>query len=294
VAEKSKDYTVKGTDGKDYSVTVVAAGEVNVTSVTPKTCGGTEPPIEPIDPVEPPAEGGTIPMSFDDPMFDGCEHTSDTVRLEHGQNLSNTSIEEYGDQQSVLCLGNNKLTKVRVKSRECIRITEDDLTIENAYLESKGEGEDHADTLQAYSPGTVGGSVTLINTHVRAFNQAATAGYFTADNWDGKIIHRNVLYQGGPFGLRAIADFDTTVEIYMDGVYFVGPFGYEMFSLEEYDDASMVIKQWRNVFEATIQNGKLVPGREITMPGKSQIAEFTRKAPPRPKRDASTGFTVPK
>lgn len=39
-----------------------------------------------------------------------------------------------------------------------------------------------------------------------AHTEAATAGYFTADDWGGDIVLENVIFNGGPWGLRSNAD----------------------------------------------------------------------------------------
>jgi hypothetical protein len=284
MATTTKDYTVEGTDGNDYKVTLTAdpSAHVEVASVTPLS--STEPPVEPPiePPVEPPAETGTIPMSFNDPMFDDMTEKTSCMTLSTGQNLSNHSIKENSGNPTVVSHGNNKITKLRVKSRECIRITDGDLTIENAYLEAQGTGDDHADTLQAYSP-HANGNVTLRNTHVRAFNEAATAGYFSADYWGGTITCENVIFQGGPYGFRVHADTGASLDISMKDVFFVGPFGYDAFLIGPYG-GTVTIHQWENVCHATIQNGKLVPGAAINKPSTAEMAAAASKAPPPPVR----------
>ena len=212
MATKTKEYNVTGTDGKVYSVTATASGEVNVTTVKPLSTDPIPPEPEP----GPEPETNTIPLSFDDPMFTGMTEKHSCVTLSSGQNLSNTSIEEQSGNPTVVSNGGNTLTKIRVRSRECIRITDSDLTIENAYLEAQGTGDDHADTLQAYSPGARG-SVTLRNVHVRAYTEAATAGYFSADYWSGTITCENVIFQGGPFGIRVHSDTDGHIDLSHEG-----------------------------------------------------------------------------
>jgi hypothetical protein len=233
-----------------------------------------EPPVEP--PIEPPAETGTIPITFNDPMFSGMTERTSKLTLNSGQNLTKTSIKEQSGDPSILCHGNNKITTCRVQSRECIRITDNALTVDGCYLEAKGSGSDHADTLQAYSPGARGASVTLKNTHVRAFNQSATAGYFTADNWGGTIIHNNVIYQGGPYGLRVISDPGCHIDVDLENVFFVGPFQYGKFAFQEYNGGTLTIRKWVNVRDATIQNGKLVPGNPINKPTGVELAEMSK------------------
>ncbi len=256
------------------------------------------PPTEVVEPppetVAPPATAsGTIPMSFDDPMFTGMTEKTSCVTVSSGQNLSNHSIKENSGNPTIVCHGNNKLSHIRVKSRECIRIVDNEVIIENAYLEAQGTGDDHADTLQAYCPGARGASVTLRNTHVRAHNDAATAGYFSADYWSGTIICENVIFQGGPYGIRVHSDTDGHIDLYMKDVFFVGPFGYDPFLFGEFG-GTVTIHQWENVRHATIENGKLVPGAAINNPSAAEMAAAASKAPPPPVRNASTGYAVAK
>ena len=107
--------------------------------------------------------------------------------------------------------------------------------------------------------------MTLRNVHVRAYNEAATAGFFSADYWSGTIICENVIFQGGPFGIRVHSDTDGHIDLYMKDVFFVGPFGYEPFLFGEYG-GTITIHLWENVRHATIENGKLVPGTAINQP----------------------------
>ena len=97
-------------------------------------------------------------------------------------------------------------------------------TYQNCYLEAKGVGDDHADVIQAYAPGARG-TIVLRNTHIRAYNQAATAGLWVADNWTGGIDIKDTIFQGGPYGLRFYSDVGGDVTLDMENVYFVGPFG---------------------------------------------------------------------
>jgi hypothetical protein len=229
-----------------------------------------------------PEPTGTIPMSFNDPIFTGMTEKTSALTLNNGQNLNKTSIKEQSGNPSITCNGTNRITTCRVQSRECVRITGGNLTIEDSYLEAKGTSNDHADTLQAYAPHAQG-SVTLKNTHVRAFNTAATAGYFSADFWGGTISCENVIFNGGPFGLRVHSDTGAHIDLSMKDVFFVGPFGYEPFLLGEYG-GSITITKWENVRHATIVDGKLVPGAVINKPSGVELEEMAKKAPPVPER----------
>ena len=106
-----------------------------------------------------------------------------------------------------------------------------DITISNSYIETTGQGSDHADGIQAYAPGSTG-NVTVTNTMIVAHSTAATAGMFIADGYSGTFTFDNVVFQGGPFGLRIAADTDD-IYVSLKDVYFVGPFMYDDFSLRK-------------------------------------------------------------
>ena len=123
-----------------------------------------------------------IPLSWNDPLFNGVTN-SGSVTLKNGGTLSYKSITDTGSMASVVGQGSFTLDHVRIDSREGVRIGGDgDITISNSYLESTGQGNDHADTIQAYSPGSTG-NVTITNTTIVAHNTAANAGIFIADDY---------------------------------------------------------------------------------------------------------------
>lgn len=209
-----------------------------------------------------------IPLSFYDPMFTGMEELTSMVTLSDGQNLTRKSfIHTNASPASILSLGNNEITYCRVDSNECVRVT-GNLSIDHCYLEATGEGDAHADTIQTYSPGERGVTLSITNSTVRAHTVAATAGLFVADDWGGDVVLENVVFHGGPFGLRLQAGTDAGASLVLSlkNVYFVGPFGFQPYSLEEYGDGTITIEQWDNVRHATIVDGVLVPGSLITSP----------------------------
>lgn len=204
-----------------------------------------------------------IPLSWNDSQFSGATSSS-SVRLQNGGTLSNTSITDTGSVASVVGSGSFTLNNVRVDSREGVRIGgSGDIKISNSYLEATGEGSDHADTIQAYAPGGTG-NVTITNTSIVAHNNAATAGMFVADDYAGSFTFDNVVFQGGPYGLRVHAD-ERDITLSLKDVYFVGPFGYDPFMFLE-AGGDIRITQWENVRTATIVNGELVPGALISPP----------------------------
>lgn len=215
-----------------------------------------------------PPPQNTIPMSFNDPMFTGMEELTSMVTLSNGQNLTRKSfVHMNASPASILSLGNNEVTYCRADSNECVRVT-GNLSISHCYLEATGEGEAHADTIQIYSPGERDATVTIENTQIVAHNVAATAGMFVADNWGGNLIYEDVIFNGGPFGCRLQAGFDAgaSLQTWFKNVYFVGPFGFQPFSFEEYGAGTITINQWDNVRHATIVDNVLIPGAIIPQP----------------------------
>ena len=135
-----------------------------------------------------------------------------------------------------------------------------DITISNSYIETTGQGSDHADGIQAYAPGSTG-NVTVTNTMIVSHSTAATAGMFIADGYSGTFTFDNVVFQGGPYGLRIAADTDD-IYVSMKDVYFIDT----KFLFEEVN-ANIHFTHWENVRSATIVNGELVPGPSLA-PGR--------------------------
>jgi hypothetical protein len=204
-----------------------------------------------------------IPLSWNDPMFSGVT-SSGSVVLRDGGTVSNKSITDSGDIASVLGYGSFTVDGVRINSTEGVRIGgSGDIVINNSYIETKGGSGDHADGIQAYDPGGTG-NVTITNTTIVSHNDNATAGMFIADDYNGTFTFNNVVFQGGPFGLRFAAD-DKDLTVALKDVYFVGPFEYNPLLFEKVN-ADIHITQWDNVRYATIVNGELVPGNLINAP----------------------------
>jgi hypothetical protein len=210
--------------------------------------------------------GGPIPMTFSDPMFVGMTESVSTVTLSSGQNLANRSIVENSGNSTIVCLGNNSVTLCRVNSRECVRLTTGNVTMDRCYFEATGVPSDHADTIQAFSPGATGGVITVTNSHIRAHNNDATAGYFTADSWGGTIVVRNCIFQGGPYGFRCHADAGCHINISFEDVFFVGPFAFDHTFISGVGGGTISIQKWSNVCNATIVGGAIVPGAAIPSP----------------------------
>jgi hypothetical protein len=203
------------------------------------------------------------PLSWNAPLFSGVTN-SGSVTLKNGGTLSNKSITDTGGIASVVGDGSFTLDDVRINSREGVRIGgSGDINISNSYIETTGQGDDHADGIQAYDPGGTG-NVTITNTTIVSHNTAANAGFFVADDYAGTFTFDNVVFEGGLYGLRLHAD-SRDIYVSLKDVYFVGPFTYAPLLLLEVN-GQIHITHWENVRSATIVNGELVPGALISPP----------------------------
>lgn len=208
-----------------------------------------------------PTQSDGPPLSFDDARFANIASRTTPINIANGGSLTGMSIVENSGAPSIVCQGSCTLTGVRVDSRECLRAVRGNLVISDSYLEATGSGDDHADVIQAYSPGS-NGTLTLRDTSIVAHNTAATAGIFVADNWKADLIDlENVMFKGGPFGLRLHADGYANSHLRMKNVCFVGPFGFNAMLIDGF-----IIDEWVNVNECVIQNGKLVATKSIARP----------------------------
>ena len=150
-------------------------------------------------------------------------------------------------------------TSGSMQGKVCALAGGGDITISNSYIETTGQGSDHADGIQAYAPGSTG-NVTVTNTMIVSHSTAATAGMFIADGYSGTFTFDNVVFQGGPYGLRIAADTDD-IYVSMKDVYFMDT----KFLFEEVN-ANIHFTHWENVRSATIVNGELVPGPLLSPP----------------------------
>ncbi|MGY3604052.1 MULTISPECIES: Ig-like domain-containing protein [unclassified Bradyrhizobium] len=209
----------------------------------------------------------TIPLSWNDPLFSGLTNSSATV-VQNGGTLSGFSTTDSGSIASVLLTGSANVDNIRVNSREGVRIGgSGDVTINDSYLQSAGVGSDHADTIQTYVGGGGKGNVTITNSTVVASLSSQNSGMFVADGYYGTFTFNNVVFEGGPVGLKIYADAGAGHDDYvaLSNVYFVGPFQYDPFLFKEVS-AKIHITQWDNVRYASIVNGQLVPGDLIPPP----------------------------
>ncbi len=248
----------KATDGKYYDLSFIMTEVQPIVVPEPTTPVPEVPVTETVTPT-------TIPLSYNDSRFSG-NATASSTRIANGGTLSNKSITDTGNTASIVTGDGATIKNCRVNSRESVRIGgSGTFTIDGCWLEAKGSGDDHADVIQAYSPGSKG-ALKVRNTTIRAYNQAATAGLFIADNWTGTIDLENVIFWGGPFGLRVHPDVGGDNTIRLKNVYFVGPFGYDPILFSNAGGHVNKIELWENVRSATIVNGKLIPGDVIPKP----------------------------
>src|SRR6478735_5807968 len=135
---------------------------------------------------------GTLPLSWNDALFGGVK-TSNAVTLKDGGTLSNVSITDTGSIASVVGNGSFTLDTVRINSQEGVRIGgSGNININNSYIETTGLAGDHADGIQAYSPGSTG-NVTITNSTIVSHNNNATSGMFIADSYSGTFTFNNVV-----------------------------------------------------------------------------------------------------
>lgn len=206
-------------------------------------------PVVPPD-IAPPPANLYFPFSFTDPVFTGMTSFTDTATLPDGAVSDHESYVESSGEPTLLCEGSATLRYVRVASRECVRLVKGAVSFDWCYLESAGldSEEDHADTIQVYSPGDVG-TWTLRNTTVRAHNEAATAGFFIADEHESHVICHTVLFWGGPFGFR-IHHEGKPCTVDFQNVFFVrDSFGYAPCMVDA------PITRWDNVYLCDLVDG---------------------------------------
>ncbi len=214
-----------------------------------------------------PVSAGTIPLSYNDARFRG-NAASDPVTIAAGGTLGNKSITLTGNIASIVTRDGAIIQTCRVNSRECVRIGgSGSFQIDNCYLEALGVGSDHADVIQAYSPGSRG-TLRVSNTAIVTHGVAANVGLFIADNWTGTIDLESVAFIGGGvnYGLRVHPDTGGDNIIKLKNVFFVPPFRYAPYLFGNYGGRKNFIQLWDNVCNATIVNGALVPGSVIPKP----------------------------
>lgn len=225
----------------------------------------------------------TFPLSFNDPMFTGMS-ASVEVNLSVGQDVSNKTFENNTDSVEILAQGNNDITLCRIRSREGIRCDNDETyNIDRCWIETYGllggpgpGDDDHADGLQMGGGDT--STLNIRNTTFRSWSDADdgnperpaayelfSVGLFYSDGSDGVVTLNNVLFLGGQIAFRFHGDIGTTLNLSLNNVYLVGPFGAFDWEVSEFGGTINIVK-WNNVFNATIVNGVLIPGSAIPPP----------------------------
>ena len=216
-----------------------------------------------------PVPSGTAPLSWTDARFANVQSSSPLNAVPSGGSVTDKSITETGSLASIRCENSCTLTRVRVNSREALRVVRGNVVVRDSWLEAKGISPDHADVIQTYSPGATG-TITLQNTTIRAYTGAATAGVFVADDWNADLVSlENVVIWGGPWGLRLHTDGYTNAHLRMRNVCFItGSFGSGRFIIDDgkQGGGGWKIDEWTNVNDCTIVNGQLVRGTAIARP----------------------------
>jgi hypothetical protein len=226
-----------------------------------------------------PAIASPIPMSYNDPIFASTTPGTNGQTLSSGASLVDKSFPtSNAGNASIVCLGANTLQRCRFGApgtpvREGPRVAGGGtLLFDQCYIDVDGVGDDHADGIQAFSPGNTG-TIFLNNTFIRAYRAgegpggSGSVGTFIADNWTGTFKCRNVIFHSGEFGCRAFPDIGGDMHIDFDTVYFVGPYQFAAFDIGgSFGGHITVIDRWTNVFNATIVGGAIVPGSAIPPP----------------------------
>lgn len=221
-----------------------------------------------------------FPYSFTDPQFflAVTASTPFNVGCETRSNLSVTAHQEPAAIVNNCGSGTSTINRVRLGGdlgangnvREGYRCGgSGTMNIQNTWLEAKGAGDDHADVVQCYDPNnSPTATLNISNTTIRAYNTAATAGLFVADSYAVDIHLDNVLFWGGPFGLRVHTD-GRPGKLYANNVCFYG----NSASSHSFGTAPILVNptpptivEWNNVNWCTIENGVLVVHGAIAKP----------------------------
>ncbi len=255
-SEACRDRTMTAS-GRTSETRTVAEMTHGVADAVPTS----EPTLRPVLDTVPGSAG--VPLSFNDPMYANVTDGSSRITLSSGSSLKDMSIVENSGEPTITCKGSCSLTRVRIQSREGVRCVGGNIDLTWVYITATGIGSDHADGLQCYAPGSTG-TVTVRNSTFKVAG-ATTAGYFSADNWQGSHVFENVLFEGGNHGLRIPADGGSSVKL--KNVYFVrGSFRYGAFLFDVVNGRRINIAQWENVRWASWQGDQLVLGEQIRRP----------------------------
>lgn len=236
-----------------------------------------------------PPPGGSIPMSLTDPRFASNTAGSSGATFFSGTQANKTWNDNPGYASGAQCFtwegdGSDvfNMNQCTVDWREGPRIGAGatptaTMNIDQCFINCVGKTGDHADGIQAYSPGGIG-LINVTNTCMRSYSDTEAVsvygagfigsdGFFWADSFQGTVSFTNVLIWGGARGVSIYADVGTT-HVSFDTVYFVAsPGGWSFF---DYDikptGGSLVVDKWTNVRAATISGGVIIPGALLPSP----------------------------
>ncbi len=207
-----------------------------------------------------------IPLSSNDARFKN-NVVAKSTRVANGGTISHKRITDTGQTASIV-FGNGGTAKdCCIVSREGVRIGGGgNFLIDGCYIEVNGTGQDHADGIQTYSPGSKG-VLKIRDTTIKCGRESATAGLFVADGWAGAVDAENVAFWGGPYGARIHAD-GGDISVRFKNVFVVGPFAYDGLWVDSrtLNGSRNKIDLWEDVWEAKIENGQLVKVKLIPKP----------------------------
>ena len=138
-----------------------------------------------------------IPLSWDDPIYANTTNITSLVTVPIGESRSNLSIVVNRVDPALTASGSVNLDTIRIRNREGFRGGGGEMYLNRMYIDVTGVNPDHADGLQMYSPGNRG-RVTLTNSYLKT-SGSQTSPYFSADNWGGAHVLKDVVLDGGVY-----------------------------------------------------------------------------------------------
>jgi hypothetical protein len=287
-------FTIKGvvTDdsGNSYDLKGTLAPVAQEPPPQPDPQPQPEPKPEPKADPQPPAAVSAIPLSPQDPRFkNNASWTNGVIKRGTFANKSWNDGPNYGRGEPCFTWGGNgsdvlTLSQCLVDAREGPRIGAGSssnpmatLNINESFINCVGKGKDHADGVQAYSPGGKG-IINIKRTCLRNYSDKeardkygsgfiGSAGFFWADAMQGEVNFEDVVVWGGGRGVAIYADTGAT-RVSFKNVFFVpGPDGWTAWAYDiRATGGKLAIDRWENVCEARIVDGKLVAGKPMPRP----------------------------
>lgn len=228
----------------------------------------------------------SIPLSSNDPRFaSNTAGSKTTVKSADYKNKTWNNNFASGDQCFVWAGDGNdvlNLSQCYINGREGPRIgagsiSRATLNINETFINCVGKGQDHADGIQAYSPGGIA-LVNITKSCLRSYTDAeakakygsgfiGSCGFFWADSMQGEVRMTDTVIWGGGRGVAIYADTGIT-RVSFENVFFVpSPDGWTGFDFDiRATGGKLIIDKWANVCEAAIVNGQLIPGKLIAKP----------------------------